>query len=93
MAEEKKRGRKFDSSLLHIIQDIQGKIYLAEKAPYGWLTVEEIPLPNYGITDLGNVEMIMKKLALYRHASRVLFTTLSNNFQNYLNLVREIDND
>lgn len=65
MAEEKKRGRKFDSSLLHIIQDIQGKIYLAEKAPYGWLTVEEIPLPNYGITDLGNVEVIMKKLALY----------------------------
>lgn len=91
MSEEKQKGLSSDK--LHAIQDVQGKIYFAEKTPFGWLTVEGIPFPSYGMKDLGLALIAYQKLAQYRHAARVLTVRLSNDFNNFVALVKEVDND
>lgn len=83
---------KLNSSTLHAVQDRQGKIYIASKETFGWWTVEELPLPAYGYKDLGLVSEAYNRLAQYRHAARILNTTVSTGFNNLCALVKEIDN-
>lgn len=90
---EKKKEIKMSSESLHAIQDHQGKIYFAERTPFGWWTVDGIPLPSYGYSDLGLVLRAYNKLAQYRHANRVLNTYLVNKFNDYVSLIKEVEND
>ena len=43
--------------------------------------------------DLGLALIAYQKLAQYRHAARVLTVRLSNDFNNFVALVKEVDND
>lgn len=80
-----------ESSRLRAIQDKQGKIYIAERTDFGYLTVEGTPLPIYGYTDLGLILEAYNKLAQYRHAARILTSSVAVNFNNVINLFREIE--
>lgn len=90
---EKKVDIKISSENLHAVRDHQGKIYYAVRTNFGWWTVDGVPLPSYGYADLGLVHRAYNRLAQYRHANRVFNTKLVNSFWDYVNLLKEIENE
>ena len=84
------KKEELNSATLHVIRDQQGKLYIAAKVSFGWLSVEHVPI-LYGYKDLGTVEQICVKLAQYQHAARVLRTSVQNQFLQALELFKEAE--
>lgn len=83
----------FDQTRIHAIKDRQGKVYLAQAEELYWTLLDGTLLPKIGYRDLGTVEVLLNKLAQYRHASKILLSQTQNNFLNNIELFREIDKD
>jgi hypothetical protein len=83
----------FDQARIHAIKDRQGKVYLAQAEELYWILLDGTLLPKIGYRDLGTIEVLLNKLAQYRHASKILLSQTQNNFLNNIELFREIDKD
>lgn len=75
---------------LRILKDQQGKIYIGTKAALGYFDLANKPM-LYGYKDLGSIEQVVIKLAQYQHASRVLRTSVQNQFLQALELFKEAE--
>lgn len=84
-------GVKFVQSKMHVVQDRQGTLYLAQADQLFWTTIEGEFLPLQGYKDLGSVESLLNKLAQYRHASKILLGQTQNTLLNNLELFKEIE--
>lgn len=83
----------FDQRRIHAIKDRQGKVYLAQADEFYWTLLDGTLLPKIGYRDMGSIEVLLNKLAQYRHASKILLSQTQNNFLNNIELFREIDKD
>lgn len=75
---------------LRVLKDQQGKIYIGTKAAFGYFDLANKPM-FYGYKDLGSIEQVVIKLAQYQHASRVLRTSVQNQFLQALELFKEAE--
>jgi hypothetical protein len=82
--------KNLDSGNVHVLRDQQGKLYLATKEPFGWLSLDDQPL-MYGYRDHGSIEVLWNKLAQYQHAARILQGGVKTQFQQVLALFAEIE--
>lgn len=85
-----KQEKDLDTSKVYVVRDQQGKLYLATKEDFGFLSLGNQPL-MYGYQILGTIDQVMNKLAQYRHATRVLRTQVQNQFNQALALFQEIE--
>lgn len=86
-----KQKEEHSSDTLHALQDRQGKIFLASRKEFGWLTLEGTPISSYGYRDLGQVLQAYNKLAQYQHAARIFLGSQVTGINNVASLFREIE--
>ena len=82
--------QKKEAEDVHVLRDQQGKLYLATKEPFGWMSLDDQPL-MYGYRDLGSVALLQNNLAQYQHAARILGTGVKTQFQQVIALFQEIE--
>ena len=85
-----KQNKELLPSSVHVLRDQQGKLYLATRESFGWLSLEGQPL-LYGYRDQGSIEQVFHKLAQYQHAGRILKTQVKNQFNQTLALFQSIE--
>lgn len=85
-----KKEIKTGADEVHVVRDQQGKLYLANREPFGFFSLNGQPL-LYGYRDLGTVQQAFVKLAQYQHAARVMRTQVQNQFLQALALLSEIE--